>query len=83
MWLNTNQTHRIFYTENSAAWKDNDEPIESYATDFVFDAQQFPDEGCYEGRLVKFFCEFEFYQIVHICYNLFFFFFVKWNTMKP
>lgn len=75
MGLNTNQTHRIFYTKNSAAWKDNDEPIGSYAPDFILDALQFPDEGCYEGKLVKFFCEFESYQIVHIYFNLFFFVF--------
>lgn len=61
--LNTNQTHRIFYTKNPAAWNDNDEPVESYVADFMMDAQEFPDDGCYEGKLVKFFREFKRYNI--------------------
>lgn len=53
--LNINQTHRIFYTENPNAFNEKDEPFEGYVPDFTVNAGEFPDEGCYEGKLVKFF----------------------------
>lgn len=56
--LNANQIHRIFYTENSRAFEQNGEPSVNYEPDFTFDAVCFPDEGCYDGKLIKFFRKF-------------------------
>lgn len=61
--LNSNQIHRVFYTENSCAYMNNQasnqadgEPIANYENlDFSLDADIFPDEGCYNGKLIKFF----------------------------
>lgn len=54
--LNSNQTHRIFYTENPEAYDGNGVPINNMAH-FDHDAVFFPDEGCYTGNIIKFFCK--------------------------
>lgn len=51
--LNKNQTHRVFFTKNPRAW--NGEPLPGYDVNFDLVAMNFPDEGCYEGKLIKFF----------------------------
>lgn len=53
--LNTNQMHRVFYTEDPRAYNENGEPQPHYDTNFDEEAEFFPDEGFYKARMVKFF----------------------------
>lgn len=61
--LNSNQVHRVFYTENPFAYMNGQasnqadgEPISNYENlNFSLNADNFPDEGCYKGKLLKFF----------------------------
>lgn len=73
--LNSNQLHRVFYTENSCAYMNNQasnqadgEPIPNYENlDFTLNADSFPDEGCYCGKLIKFFGK-----------NMFIYIYINW-----
>lgn len=58
--LNSNQTHRVFYTEKPEAYTNQDHPLSDYVNmSFELDADLFPDEGCYKGKLIKMFGELE------------------------
>lgn len=61
--LNSNQAHRIFYTQNADAWQ-NDEPLLGYVADFNLNADEFPSNGCYEGKLLKFFGKFSLFDFI-------------------
>lgn len=55
--LNQTQKHRIFYTEDPSAYDENGARLD-FQPNFTLDANEFPDGGCYEGKLVKFFSKF-------------------------
>lgn len=55
--LNTNQTHRVFYTENQLAYDQSGVPLSDFEVNFDLNATTFPEEGCYDGKLIKFYGE--------------------------
>lgn len=77
--LNTNQVHRVFYTENPSAYMNDQasnqvdgEPIANYENlDFGLDADTFPDEGCYKGNLIKYFGKYSIFMKKFVLLQLF------------
>lgn len=54
--LNSNQKHRVFYSENADAYTSDHVPEPLYnGRYFATDAITFPDEGWYTGKLLKFY----------------------------
>lgn len=54
--LNPCQKHSVFYTEIPDAYTDEGIPIANYENiSFDLFAEVFPDEGLYEGKLIKYF----------------------------
>lgn len=75
--LNQTQRHRIFYTEDPCAFDENGALLLNFQPNFDLDAVEFPNEGCYDGKLVKFFS-----KLCQIHLNLYYFKFCFINNIS-
>lgn len=58
--LNNNHKYYCFWSQNDAAVKESGEPNAAYLPQFNFGLEhEFPNEGCYLGKIIHFCCKFE------------------------
>lgn len=53
--LNSNQKYTFFYSERHGAHIDGGKPNCDYVPNFTNEIRSFPEEGCYYGKILKFF----------------------------
>lgn len=53
--LNKNQKYTVFYSENAGAFDEQNRPNVNYKLNFTNELKMFPEEGCYYGKLLKFY----------------------------
>lgn len=53
--LNSNQMFSVFYSANAEALDKNGAPNPNFVPTFSNEIKEFPEEGCYFGKILKYF----------------------------